>query len=607
VQDKYNGYEQLVTEYQNHNGPVSTQGAGSLAVQYGYNNPGTGNYSRPISIGYPNGRYENYEYNFALDNAISRIDGISESNGQPRAYEYLGLSTAVTFDGNNVTLTYLHQSGDTLAGSDAGDQYTGLDRFGRVVDQNWTGPSSAIDRFQYGYDADGNVLYKSNLLDPNFSELYTYDQLNRLKSFQRGTLNSAYDAIVTPNPLAGSSNDWNMDAVGNITSVGGVSHTENALNQVTQVGSAGIDYDASGNMLTDEQGNTFTYDAWKHIVTVNGTYAYQYDAFGRRMYEGTTGLDLYYNTTGSVIEERNHATGSVTAQYVWGMGYVNNLVLQDVQGTRSYVHQDANWNVTSVTNISATVVQRMVYDPYGSVTYLTAAWGSGSNGVGLQYSFQGGRIEGSYIHFGARDYNPSLGVWMQEDPAGYVNGANLYQLAQSNPVALLDPHGTQAQSKGYGGQAFQLACFLRLRHPCLDDAEARALAGAAVSLHPGWSQSDQDDYYATEHLPANCSGPQKPPPTSGCVTCTKWAPYWRARGYSSWSACTKAEYARFSTGIPGTIIGGASGVSGALLGASGSSAGPYAGLAGYGITVYELGDLANAAVDCSESTCVAWK
>jgi hypothetical protein len=37
----------------------------------------------------------------------------------------------------------------------------GLDRFGRVVDQNWynTNTSSSTDNFQSGYDQDGDVLY----------------------------------------------------------------------------------------------------------------------------------------------------------------------------------------------------------------------------------------------------------------------------------------------------------------------------------------------------------------------------------------------------------------------------------------------------------------
>ncbi len=56
-------------------------------------------------------------------------------------------------------LTYIAPGGS----GDAGDQYTGLDRFGRVVDQRWirAADASATDRFQYGYDADGNRLYRA--------------------------------------------------------------------------------------------------------------------------------------------------------------------------------------------------------------------------------------------------------------------------------------------------------------------------------------------------------------------------------------------------------------------------------------------------------------
>jgi RHS repeat-associated protein len=42
----------------------------------------------------------------------------------------------------------------------------------------------------------------------------------------------------------------------------------------------------------------------------------------------------------------------------------------------------------------------------------------------MEYLFQGGRLDvntGMY-HFGARDYSPTLGRWVQQDPAGYVDG-----------------------------------------------------------------------------------------------------------------------------------------------------------------------------------------
>src|SRR5438552_19129277 len=71
-----------------------------------------------------------------------------------------------------VDLTYIKQTGES--NGDAGDQYIGLDRFGRVVDQRWlnTTTLAATDRFQYGYDRDGNRLYRNNLVNTAFGELY---------------------------------------------------------------------------------------------------------------------------------------------------------------------------------------------------------------------------------------------------------------------------------------------------------------------------------------------------------------------------------------------------------------------------------------------------
>ena len=80
----------------------------------------------------------------------------------------------------------IKQSGES--NGDAGDQYTGLDRFGRVVDQRWikTSSGTATDRFQFGYDRDSNPLYRDNLVNTAMGDLYGYDGLNQLTSFQQG-------------------------------------------------------------------------------------------------------------------------------------------------------------------------------------------------------------------------------------------------------------------------------------------------------------------------------------------------------------------------------------------------------------------------------------
>ena len=71
--------------------------------------------------------------------------------------------------------------------------YTGLDRFDRVIDVNWFqgsgGNRMTLDRYQYGYDADSNRVFRNNLVFDSFGELYhVYDNLNRLTDWRRGTL-----------------------------------------------------------------------------------------------------------------------------------------------------------------------------------------------------------------------------------------------------------------------------------------------------------------------------------------------------------------------------------------------------------------------------------
>ena len=155
IQREYNGLGQLITEYQEHGGAVNT--STSPKVQYTYSEmSGGANHSRLTGIVYPDGMTLSYNYASGLDDAISRLSSISDTSGTLESYSYLGLGTVVirSHSQPGVDLTYVKQSGES--NGDAGDQYTGLDRFGRVVDQRWikTSSGTATDRFQYGYDRD---------------------------------------------------------------------------------------------------------------------------------------------------------------------------------------------------------------------------------------------------------------------------------------------------------------------------------------------------------------------------------------------------------------------------------------------------------------------
>ena len=120
---------------------------------------------------------------------------------------------------------------------------------------------------QYGYDDDGNVLYRQDNVNSAMSELYGYDNLGQLTSFERGTLNDG-DTAISGTPSVDET--WTYDPLGNRTTntVGLTTTTEtaNLQNEITSVsGATTPTYDANGNMTTDQTGLKYVYDAWNRL------------------------------------------------------------------------------------------------------------------------------------------------------------------------------------------------------------------------------------------------------------------------------------------------------------------------------------------------------
>jgi RHS repeat-associated protein len=466
VQEIFNGLDQLIQEFQSHSGAVNVNTTPS--VQYAYTELSAGNNSRITSMTYPNGKVLTYNYASGLDSNISRLTSLSDSSGTLESYFYLGLDTVVqrTRPQINNEMTYISQVGGT---GDAGDMYTGLDRFGRVAEVNWynTSTNSSLDDFQYGYDQDSNVLYKNNILDSVFSELYHqsgagngYDGLNQLSAFARGTLSASggsgtpLDTVASPT----ETESWGYDALGNFSSVTLNStltnNTFNQQNEETAAGSHSLSFDKNGNTVVDDSGHSLVFDAWNRLVDYkNGSAvlaAFAYDGLGRRTQatESGTTTDFYFSKDWRELEE--DVGGTTQVQSIWSPINIDALVLRDsnpsggVLTVRLWVHQDANWNVTSI-NSSGAVAERYVYDPYGGVTYLTASWGTlSASQYAWQYLFQAGRLDpvtGQYV-FDHRDYSTSLGRWLQTDPLGFkAGGANFYAFVHNGPIDAVDPTG----------------------------------------------------------------------------------------------------------------------------------------------------------------------
>jgi RHS repeat-associated protein len=493
VQRSFNGLGQLTKEYQSHSGAVNTSTTPN--VQYAYTEmAGGANHSRLTSITYPNNKVLTYNYTSSLNDSISRLSSLSDGTGTLESYDYLGLGTVVrrAHSQPGVDLTYIKQTGES--NGDAGDQYTGLDRFGRVVDQRWlkTSTGTATDRLQYGYDRDGNRTYRDNLVNAAFGEVYSYDNLNQLSSFQRGTLNANKNGIVG---TASRSQSWDFDALGNWDSVTAdgttQTRTANAQNEITSVsGAATPTYDANGNLTTDETGKQFIYDAWDRLVKVkdpsnNVIASYQYDGLGRRATETKSGTtrEFYYSEQWQVLEER--VNGQAQIQYVWSPVYLDAIVLRDRDangdGTleeRLWAVQDPHFNVTALLDGSGNVVERYAYDPFGAITVYDISWNvrAGGSSYGMVYLFQGLRFDKDTGLYDARNrfLGPTLGRWLQEDPLSFAAGdSNFYRALGNRPISAMDPTGLEIDGFDPEKKPPEFSCPAALEGDPADRTDAR--------------------------------------------------------------------------------------------------------------------------------------
>jgi len=403
-----------------------------------------------------------------------------------------------------------------LAHGTGDDPYDGpMDRFGRVTDLLWRDYGSSTDavRIQHGYDRAGNRLWREDPVAAangvDLDEYYAYDGMSQLAKLDRGDLNAGKTGI-TGTPAW--EEDWTLDATGNwsgyVQKTSGTtdlnqSRTHNEVNEITDitetVGDSWITptHDRNGNALRIMQPNdpesyyTLTWDAWNRLVKVEDgedTVAeYSYDGRNFRIVKKTyTGGQLdetrhfYYNSDWQCLEERLETAGQISSyanrQYVWGLRYIDDLILRDRNADndsqtgdlgktnsgleeRLYTLQDPNWNVVAVADTNGDIQERYSYHAYGTPLFLAAdftARNPNSSSYAWEYVFTARRYdpETGLMYYRMRRYGPELGRFPTQDPIGPGAGeVNPYLALGNAPTVLLDPFGLWAQFGATGNQS----------------------------------------------------------------------------------------------------------------------------------------------------------
>jgi RHS repeat-associated protein len=90
------------------------------------------------------------------------------------------------------------------------------------------------------------------------------------------------------------------------------------------------------------------------------------------------------------------------------------------------------------------------YHPFGTTAFQSGRSAAEVSLKRYRYTAKERDDETGLSPHGARSYAPWLGRWVSPDPAGVVDGTNLYRYCRNSPVVFVDPAGTEPRGASEG-------------------------------------------------------------------------------------------------------------------------------------------------------------
>jgi insecticidal toxin complex protein TccC len=216
-------------------------------------------------------------------------------------------------------------------------------------------------------------------------------------------------------------------------------------------------FDANGNLLFLQPVQRLVWDARNRLMEANGQ-RNAYGAAGVRLRKrsawstGTLahhhevlylpGLELHDKTaTGErfwvlVMEDQNLAARCLHWEEGLPGGVLNDAL--------RYGLGDHSRSVYLEVDRDADLISEELYYPFGGTAWWAARSALEAGYKTVRYSGRERDDSGLY-YYGARYYAPWLQRWISPDPAGAVDGLNLYAFARNNPTTFIDGGGLQVE------------------------------------------------------------------------------------------------------------------------------------------------------------------
>ncbi|POD80050.1 toxin [Pseudomonas syringae group genomosp. 3] len=345
----------------------------------------------------------------------------------------------------------------------------------------------------YDYDPVGNVILIEDRAQPTVFKgnqridpvsTYHYDTLYQLIEasgresavVNHGPVFPCFQSPADPTQLANYTQTYRYDAGGNLqqlTHKGTQSHSRMLVtarysnrslpvinDHTPDEAEIAAAFDASGNLLALQAGQNLSWDRrnqlqqMRPVIRDNGmddSERYSYDASGQRLRKVRTTQAKTVTHTADVrylpgLEVRtDSATGEILHVVVAQAGRNNVRVLHWQTGalendqTRYTLNDHLGSGVLEL-DAQAQLISQESYYPFGGTS-----WWAGRNTIEASYKtvrYSGKERDATGLYYyGMRYYAPWLQRWINPDPAGAVDGLNLYRMVRNNPVSMTDVEG----------------------------------------------------------------------------------------------------------------------------------------------------------------------
>lgn len=327
-----------------------------------------------------------------------------------------------------------------------GREHLGQHKSSSDTKLNHQNDSNAVGRYveKYEYDAVGNILKlrHRNLSDGgSWTRHYFYHEKSLIDA---STVNNRLSNTCVGESTEFYQYDGLQGVHGNMTSLPGLC----------------MEYDFEDRMSSSVQTKYSNDDTGYREITY-----YRYDSTGKRVRKTTERqtdnshpirlTETLYISEGYEVFRRYHGKGEVSIELRTisatdsGKRFLlieNRITGGDVRAPKQiFRYQLGNHQGSAITELDqdGKLISYEEYTPYG-VSSLRSTYQQTE--VPKRYRFLGKeRDESGLDHLGARYYAAWLGRFISADPAGLVDGTNLYQYARSNPVRFSDGSGFQSR------------------------------------------------------------------------------------------------------------------------------------------------------------------